>query len=51
MRSAEEWFRKALYIDPDHYDALLHMSVLSGGNAEVYARRAHRLSEREGQHG
>ncbi len=46
--SATESFRKALYIDPNHYYALIHLSVLAEeqGNvdaAENYRARADRV--------
>ncbi len=51
-RSAEECFRKALYLNPNHYDTLLHMSVLqSGAQARLYSRRAQQVSEAEAQNG
>jgi chemotaxis protein methyltransferase WspC len=37
---AEEWYRKALYLDPRHEEALVHMSLLceSRGDADAGAR-------------
>ena len=47
VQSAEEHFRKALYLAPDHYESLLHMSLLCelSGNfdsARLYRARARR---------
>jgi chemotaxis protein methyltransferase WspC len=47
--AAIESFRKALYLDPDHYQSLVHLSILSeeDGNqkaAENYRVRAERVS-------
>ena len=55
FQSAEEFFCKALYLAPDHYESLLHMSLLSGRrgdveNARRYRARAGRaLSRQEGK--
>jgi chemotaxis protein methyltransferase WspC len=51
LQAAEESFRKALYLDPDHYGALLHMSALcqrrgEPGQGELFRRRAERLAGR-----
>lgn len=55
VQSAEDHFRKALYLAPDHYESLLHMSLLcelSGDldSAQRYRARARRaLSGQEGK--
>ena len=48
---AEDHYRKALYLDPDHADALLHLALLieSSGKAaegELLRRRLRRLEPR-----
>lgn len=54
LQSAEEFFRKALYLAPGHYESLLHMSLLCERrgdveNARLYRARAGRaLSRQEG---
>ena len=45
---AEDMFMKALYLDPSHYEALLHMALLSeqrgdGARARVFRERIKRL--------
>ena len=45
---AAEMYRKALYLDPQHYPALLQMAVLSRkngqpGHAQAYTLRAERV--------
>jgi chemotaxis protein methyltransferase WspC len=42
QREAGEFYRKALYLQPDHYEALLHMALLSEKNGETAAARAFR---------
>jgi len=49
---AEEMFMKTLYLDPSHYEALLHMALLheqkgDGSGARIYRQRIKRLEERE----
>jgi len=49
---AEEMFLKTLYLDPSHYEALLHMALLheqkgDGPGALIYRQRIKRLEERE----
>ncbi len=48
---ANEFYRKALYLEPDHYDSLIHLALLadkSGDSAAARAlkNRAHRVLER-----
>lgn len=48
---AEECYRKALYLNPDHYEALIHASLLyrqkgDSRNAALYRRRAEALERR-----
>jgi chemotaxis protein methyltransferase WspC len=50
--SAIEWYRKALYLQPDHYETLLQMALLSekdGDNsrARVFRDRARRAKRNE----
>ena len=55
LQSAEEFFRKALYLAPDHYESLLHMSLLSERRGDVENARRYRaragtaLSRQEGK--
>lgn len=42
VESAEELFRKALYLAPDHYEALLHMSLLCERRGDVEGCRLYR---------
>ncbi len=55
LQSAEELFRKALYLAPNHYESLLHMSLLcdqrgDADGARLYRARAGRaLSRQEGK--
>ena len=49
---AEEMFMKTLYLDPSHYEALLHMALLreqkgDGSGARIFRQRIKRLEERE----
>jgi chemotaxis protein methyltransferase WspC len=48
---AAAYYRKALYLDPDHYEAQIHLSLLleqqgDRAGAEVLRRRARRLEDR-----
>lgn len=48
LASAAEHYRKALYLDPDHYEALMQFSLLSArqgdaARARVFRRRAERV--------
>ncbi|HET9374612.1 MAG TPA: CheR family methyltransferase [Chthoniobacterales bacterium] len=48
---ANEFYRKALYLEPDHYDSLIHLALLADKNgdraaAEAWKNRAHRVLER-----
>ena len=50
-KSAEEFLRRAAYLDPDHYEALCHLALLAArlGNetaAHNYRKRAARVFER-----
>ena len=53
---AETWLKKALYLDPGHYEALVHMSLLcamrgDAGGESNYRRRAARCTPgRSGPH-
>ena len=55
VESAEEFFRKALYLAPHHYESLLHMSLLCERRGDIdgaglYRARAGRaLTREEGQ--
>ena len=54
VQSAEEYFRKALYLSPDHYESLLHMSLLCDlrgdvHNAHLYRARAGRVLKTTGR--
>lgn len=42
VESAEEFFRKALYLAPDHYESLLHMSLLCERRGDVEGSRLYR---------
>lgn len=42
VESAEEFFSKALYLAPDHYESLLHMSLLSERRGDVDGARRYR---------
>jgi chemotaxis protein methyltransferase WspC len=51
QQQASEYYRKALYLEPDHYDALIHLALLkdkSGDNAgaKTLKNRARRVLER-----
>jgi chemotaxis protein methyltransferase WspC len=48
---ASEFYRKALYLEPDHYDALIHLALLKdksgeSGAAKTLKNRARRVLER-----
>jgi chemotaxis protein methyltransferase WspC len=48
---ASEFYRKALYLEPDHYHSLIHLALLADKNgdsdaARVFKNRAHRVLER-----
>jgi len=48
MTNAATCYRKALYLDPEHYDALIHFALLverqgDRTGAQVLRNRAHRL--------
>ena len=48
LPAAQEFYRKALYLDPNHYDSLLQMALLAEKNGDVgtarnLRRRAQRL--------
>jgi chemotaxis protein methyltransferase WspC len=50
-QQASEYYRKALYLEPDHYDALIHLALLKDHNgenaaAQVLKSRALRVLER-----
>lgn len=53
--SAEEIFRKALYLDPFHYESLMHMSLILERRGDVEGSRLYRaragraLSRQEGE--
>lgn len=52
IKAAEEFFRRALYLAPDHYESLLHMSLLAercgdADGARLYRARAGRALARE----
>jgi len=51
QHQASEFYRKALYLEPDHYEVLIHLALLkdkSGDNAaaKTLKNRAHRILER-----
>jgi chemotaxis protein methyltransferase WspC len=50
-QQADLFYRKALYLEPDHHEALIHLALLNekSGNdatAKVFKDRARRLQER-----
>jgi chemotaxis protein methyltransferase WspC len=57
MDRAEEWLRKTIYLEPGHYEALLHMSALANGRGDrklggLYRERARRADgKRENDRG
>jgi chemotaxis protein methyltransferase WspC len=51
QQQASEFYRKALYLEPDHYDALIHLALLKdqsgdGATAKSLKDRARRVLER-----
>jgi chemotaxis protein methyltransferase WspC len=40
QQGASEFYRKALYLEPDHYDVLIHLALLKDKNGEVTAAKA-----------
>jgi chemotaxis protein methyltransferase WspC len=51
QEQASEFYRKALYLEPDHYDSLIHLALLADKNgdsaaAKALKNRAHRVLER-----
>jgi len=51
QQQASEFYRKALYLEPDHYDALIHLALLKdqsgdGATAKSLKERARRVLER-----
>jgi chemotaxis protein methyltransferase WspC len=53
-KRAEECYRKALYLSPDHEESLLHLALVAerGGDlagAQRYRERARRVAERTAQ--
>ncbi len=51
QHQASEFYRKALYLEPDHYDVLIHLALLKdksgdGAAAKVLKNRACRILER-----
>jgi chemotaxis protein methyltransferase WspC len=51
QHQASEFYRKALYLEPDHYEVMIHLALLkdkSGDNAaaKTLKNRAHRILER-----
>lgn len=56
MDEAEDCFRKALYLDPGHYETLVHLSLLcrkkgDERKAALYRDRALRQAQRQGKTG
>ena len=53
VAEASEYYRKALYLEPNHYEALMHLACLTEktgdpAGAQVLRNRARRLKERSG---
>jgi len=54
LEAAEDLFRKALFLDPHHYQSLLHMSLLCERHGDIDGSRLYRaragrvLSQQEG---
>ena len=53
LSKAEECYNKALYLDPNHYESLVHLMLLlqtrgATGQAEVIKRRAERARALDG---
>jgi chemotaxis protein methyltransferase WspC len=51
QHQANGYYRKALYLEPDHYDSLIHLALLADKNgdsaaAKALKNRAHRVLER-----
>jgi len=51
QQQASEFYRKALYLEPDHYDSLIHLALLAdkkgdSAAAKALKNRAHRAQER-----
>ncbi len=51
QQQASEYYRKALYLEPDHYDALIHLALLKDkwgdrAGAKTLKNRARRVLER-----
>jgi len=51
LEAASEYYRKALYLEPNHYEALMHLACLTEktgdpAGAQVLRLRARRLKER-----
>jgi chemotaxis protein methyltransferase WspC len=51
QHQANEFYRKALYLEPDHYASLIHLALLADKNgdsaaAKTLKNRAHRVLER-----
>ena len=51
---ASQYYRKALYLEPNHYEALMHLACLTEktddqAGAQVLRNRARRLKERSGK--
>ena len=49
---AATYYRKALYLEPNHHEALVHLALTldrlgDSANAQVFRNRARRLQERE----
>jgi chemotaxis protein methyltransferase WspC len=54
MNGAEDCFRKALYLDPGHYESLVHVSLIyrqkgDERKAALYRERAERKAGRKGK--
>jgi chemotaxis protein methyltransferase WspC len=48
---ADEYLRKAIYLDPNHHDALIHLALLAGhrgdqAGARLFLERAERIKRR-----
>jgi len=46
---AEDFFRKAIYLKPKHYESLLHLALLLGSSgdiksSELFMKRAQRIN-------
>ena len=40
QNQASELYRKALYLEPDHYDVLIHLALLKDKSGDVIAAKA-----------